>query len=351
MWNRLGLIIVWTYLNSCVSTEHSSGLQSSQNIYTDFCKLSGVDTAINQGSLWSAASVQFHISELIAQPTISKTPWLAYPVAYKKMTAARDQARCGGVLQSDDAFLARMNDLLSDIMSRFYMSTVDQCAASGANLGSEHGFCALMARMKKEKFDSLSAAMASTGVYISSHISLALSAILFADDFWAASPYPDTYAREDDWARVLKARTERMRSYKPVYDKFNGFLADNIKIVASALSEAQLLNGDVLYFLSGISRYVPFKALLFGKIRDDAFAVALELAKEMNPADHPMMVVRGGIARIHYGNYNFSFSYPERLARLEQEGIEFAANPANMFIYRNVLGGKTWEEVASSSEP
>jgi hypothetical protein len=348
----ISIIFLWSYLIcSCASTRSTSRVQSMpQVLYTDFCKLRGVQVDITESQIWSAQSVQYHLQQLIAQSKIVNTPWVAYPSAYLKMTAARDESRCAGVLRSDDAFNARVNDLLSDLMSRFYMIQVDLCASSDATLGQGNGFCPLMARMKKEKFDSLSAAMSSTGVYISSHITLALVAIIFADDFWQASPYPETYRKSAEWSAVLSARIEKIRRYKPLFDKFNGFLADNIKTVAKALSDAKLLKGDVLYFLSGVGQYVPFKALAFGKIRDDAFSLALELATEINPADHPMMVGRSGWNRINYGYPNIAFQFPKKLAMLENEAIEFTANPAFMLMYRSVLGGKSWEEVMRSGK-
>lgn len=342
----LGLILLMAYIAlSCASTHDSSKLKAPQtNLYTDFCKLKGIQTDPTVPQLWSSESVQFHLRKLISQPSIANSPWVSYPVAYLKMTAARDEARCSGVLRGV-GFHARVNDLLSDLMSRFYIEQIEKCAASGAALGQEAGFCPLMGRMQTDRFDSLSSAMASTGVYVSSHITVALIAIIFDDNFWQATPYPETYRKSAPWNRVVNARLEKMRGYKPLFDKFNGFLADNIKTVAEALGDARLIKGNVLNLLAGMSQYVPFKSLAFGKIRDDAFDLAMELAREIEPADHPMLAASPDWNQIAFGHYNFNFIYPEKLLRLENEGIKFSANPAFMLMYRGVLGGKSWEEV------
>ena len=346
------VLVLCGILPACQGTRRAqeSNLLVTQSLYRDFCDLSGVSRVTGQTQLWSAETVQFQINELLRQPKIKNSVWSAYPVSYLKMTAARDEARCRGVLRSNDAFYARVNDLLSDLMTRFYVAEAGACAKSDATLISNGGICTLMARMRDERFDSLSAAMASTGLYISSHISLALIAIIYADDFWDASPYPETHQNQRAWDQILSARVMRLRTYKPLFDKFNGFLADNIATVAQALGDANLLNGDILRFVAGVSRYVPFKSMMFGRIRDEAFAIALDLAGKMNPAEHPMMIIRNGRNQINYSGPRMDFVYPAELLLLEQRGIEFAANRENMFLYRTVLGGRAWEEVISGSD-
>lgn len=352
MTQRIVAILIALGLGSCqTSRDHSqSQTLAVQSLYQDFCKIHDMTSDITIPQIWGAENVQFHIDQVIHQATIANTPWVAYPVAYKKMIAARDKERCGGVLSSTNQLHARINDLLSDIMTRFYLANVDLCAASDAKLGKKYGFCALMARMRNERFDALSAAMASTGLYLSSHITLSLSAIIFADDFWESSDFQETHRSSGGWNNVVNARIEHIKSYKPLYDKFNLFLADNIKTVATALSDAGLIEGDVLNFISGVTKYTPFRALPFGKIRDDAFAMAIELGKTLDPTTHPMMISRDNWNRINYGMPNFDFVYPDKLYRLEQSGIEFAASRENMMIYKLVLGGKSWEEVAKGKQ-
>lgn len=344
-------LLLFLSLAGCLSVKagQESNLLGTQLLYQDFCGLSGVRHSTSQAELWSAETVHFQIKQLLQHPKIKNSVWSAYPVAYLRMTAARDRERCHGVLRSDNVFHARVNDLLSDLMTRFYVAQVDECADSDAQLVTNAGFCNLMAQMRDEQFDSLSAAMASTGLYISSHITLALVAIIYADDFWASSPFTETHRDHGAWSEIVARRVERLRSFKALFDRFNGFLADNIVTVAQALGDAQLLNGDVLRFVAGVGRFVPFKSLMFGRIRDDAFALALELAHEMDPATHPMMIERHGRYQINYGAPRMNFIYPEKLLQLEQSGIDFAANRDNMLIYRTVLGGRSWEEVTGSA--
>lgn len=347
MSGKIAAVFVVFALVGCQTADrhHSSQTLAANSLFQDFCKAHGVSQDSTLPELWSDETVQHKIDELIHQTKIQGTPWMAYPVAYKKMTYARDKERCGGVLKSKNQLHARINDLLSDIMTRFYVATADACAASDAKLGKKHGFCPLMARMRKERFDALSAAMASTGLYLSSHITLSLSAVILADDFWEQSGLPETQRASADWQSVVKARIEHVRLYKPLFDKFNLFLADNITTVASALSEEGLIEGDVLRFISGVTKYLPFRALPFGKIRDDAFNLALELSLTIDPASHPMMISRNNWNRINFGRPNFDFTYPPKLSQLEESGIEFAASRENMLIYHLVLGGKSWDEV------
>ncbi|MBC7531513.1 MAG: hypothetical protein H7318_08045 [Oligoflexus sp.] len=337
-------------LIQCSSTRSTPGsrLLASQPTVTDFCVLSGIERDPNSQGFWSAETVDYQITQLIEDPAVYGTPWMAYPSAYRRMTAARDVSRCQGALQTIDKVNASLNHLLSDIMTRWYVLTVQQCAHSQAKLGTNAGFCPHMNRMRLERYDSLSAAMSSTAIYLSSHIALSVSAMAFDDAFWDQMPDPETHNDGSrPRAKVMNARVIAIKRFKPVFDNFNAFLGNNLSVVAGALQESKLLNGSVLNFASNLSRVIPLRSFAFGKTRDDAFATALDLIETLQPAQHPMIRVEGERAGLNRGKFAFNFVYPAKLKALEDAALFSFANRANMQIYRRVLGGKSWDEVES----
>ncbi|RZA14754.1 MAG: hypothetical protein EOP10_27500, partial [Proteobacteria bacterium] len=352
---RVSLVLLISLASSqCASVkgDRNSESKATKVPTPDFCDIKGLERSPYLSTLWGAETVSYQIGELIQDSNVYGTPWMSYPVAYRRMTAARDIARCSGTLKAADKVDVRINHLLSDIMTRWYVLTVKECAASGATLGTNAGFCPLMKKMKAEKYDSLSAAMSSTAVYISSHISLALSAIAFDDAFWDETGLEQTYNNgKHERVNYMAARIAILKRYKPSFDAFNAFLANNLTTVGSALKEAKLLSGDVLNFAAGLSRVIPFRALAFGKIRDDAFANALMLVDTLTPEDHPMIRTQRGRSYLNYGHFNFDFVYPEKTRAVEASALFNVANSANMEIYRRLLGGKSWDQVQKELKP
>lgn len=338
---------------SCTSTqkrESSRPLAEQLGQNWDFCQLSGKrkNDVRTHPDLWSAETVQQELEILRQKPGMGQSPWAAYTVSYKSMTAARDKNRCDGRLVSGDEFQNNMNHLLSDIMTRWYVTITESCLSNPAAGGQTPGFCPLMQRIKAENLDSLSAAMATTGVYLSSHLALSLSAMVYVDEFWASSP--DERTHTGDRASQMKARLEQLKGFKPTFDRFNGFLADNLSTVAKSLKDANMIKGDALNFVSGLARLLPFRASGFGKIRDDAFAAALEIAARGDAGEHPM-VRKGSLpSQLDYGNFHATRLQSPELAKIEKFALQAVAGPASMRIYRNLLGGKTWEELEADPE-
>ncbi|MES2745935.1 MAG: hypothetical protein V4655_10940 [Bdellovibrionota bacterium] len=352
---RLSLMILFALCSSqCASVkgDRNSESKATRVPTPDFCAIKGLEKAPYLSTLWGAETVSYQIGELIQDPNVYGTPWMSYPVAYRRMTAARDIARCSGALKTDDKVNVRINHLLSDIMTRWYVLSVKECAATQATIGTNGGFCPLMKKMKDEKYDSLSAAMSSTAVYISSHISLSLSAIAFDDAFWDETGLEQTYNNgKHDRVNYMAARITALKRYKPTFDAFNAFLANNLATVGSALKDANLLSGDVLNFAAGLARVIPFRAIAFGKIRDDAFNNALLLVDTLAPEDHPMIRTDRSRTYLNYGHFNFDFVYPEKTRAVEASALFNIANSANMEIYRRLLGGKSWDQVQKELKP
>ena len=338
---------------SCTSTQkHTSSRplaeQPGQN--WDFCQLSGKrkSDARKHPDLWSAETVQQELEILRLKPQMGQSPWAAYTVSYKSMTAARDKNRCDGRLVSEDEFQNNMNHLLSDIMTRWYVTITESCLSDPSGGAQIPGFCPLMQRIKTENLDSLSAAMGTTAVYLSSHLALSLAAMVHVDDFWASSP--DERTHTGDRASQIKARVEQLKSFKPTFDRFNSFLADNLITVAKSLKEANMIKGDALNFVSGLARLVPFRASMFGKIRDDAFAAALDIAARVDAGKHPMVLKGSNPSRLDYGTFHATRLDSPELAKIEKFALQAVAGPASMKIYRHLLGGKTWDELEADPE-
>lgn len=344
--NALAAFLGWTCLSiSCTSTKAPQSRPLAEASDWDFCATQGLASDPQAPKLWSAATVQAQLAALRAEAEMGTSPWGAYTVAYQKMTAARDKERCEGRLVSQDPFMNQLNHLLSDVMTRWFVTITRHCLKGAYQ--DESGFCSLMERIKSEDYDALSAAMASTGVYLSSHLALSLAATAYVDDFWDASPYPETHS-SSDFPR--EARMARLRAFKPTYDQFNSFLADQLTLVSSALDEAQMIKGSSLSVVTGMARYLPFRASLFGRIRDDAFRTALEIVAKQEPRSHPMVAKGGKRLTLDHGRYERQRLNEPKLLAIEDFSLRAVAGPTSIKIYRNLLGGKSWDELVKDQE-
>ena len=308
----------------------------------DFCQLKGIAPDAQSRDLWSAETVQDQLQRLLDEPFMGRAPWSAYTVAYKKMTAERDLARCNSRLKSSDEIMDQMNHLLADIMTRSFVTLMRQCPTGSPDVP---GFCPLVAKIKAENYDALSAAMASTGVYLSSHLALSVAAIAYSDDFWDASPFAETHRMGRPWSDVRAARLAQIKRFKPTFDRFNGFLANQLTTVATALKDADMVKGDGLNLVTGLSRLIPFRASLFGRIRDDAFAAAQRMIETHGPEDHPFIAIKAGRSNLAYLSFQKGGEAQAQLVAVESFAQQAVAGSTSLFVYRNLLGGKTWEEL------
>ena len=308
----------------------------------DFCQLRGLATDPQSRDLWSAETVQDQLQKLIDEPFMGRAPWSAYAIGYKKMTAERDVARCDGSLRSSDEFMNQINHLLSDVMTRGFVAVMRQCPKSSPELP---GFCPLSAKIKAENYDSLSAAMANTGIYLSSQLALSLAAIAYSDDFWDSSPIVETHRMGRSWPEVRAARLAQIQKFKPTFDLFNSFLANQLTTVATALKAADMIKGDGLNLLAGLSRLIPFRALAFGRIRDDAFAAAQRIVETQGPEEHPFIEIKAGRSNLAYATFHEHRKAQPQLAAVESFALQAVAGKTSLYVYRNLLGGKTWDEL------
>lgn len=312
----------------------------------DFCQVTGETGDVTSEHPWGAEMVQTAITHLMNEPKIKGTIWEAYPLTYRRMTAARDRARCAGVLMDPDPRFNLINHQLADIMTRWLVLETSQCARKAPDRMPDMGFCGAMKRVKKEKFDGLSASLASTAVYLSSHLAASLTGVIVNDAFWAAFPDPATHRQGgSSLDAVLEARISWMRRYKPTYDRFNAFLAENFKTIADALKEGGLVRGETLHFAIYLSQLMPCRARLLGSIRDRAFQAALAYARDPLLARHPMLKPNNGGYLLNYGQFNDEAPLPQALTDLEKHAMTALVNPLSLKIYRDLLGGVKVQEL------
>ena len=313
--------------------------------FYDFCQIKGSTVDVGSARPWGAEMVQKAISDLIASPSIKNTVWSAYPVAYRRMTAKRDEARCFGRLVNADARINLINHHLSDIMTRWLVLETAQCAAMPLSSMPGEGLCGVMQWSARDKLDGLSEALASTAAYISSHIAISLSAVIVDDAFWAAFPDPKTHRGVKSLDSVLEARITWVKAYKPTFDLFNPFLGDHLETVAEALKEAGLVKGNTLNLAVYMTKNLSCKATLFGSIRDKAFEAALSYTKDPLLSRHPMLKGKDGGYVLDFGHFDFQAPLPKSVKNLEDFAITAVANPLSLKIYRDILGGVKLEEL------
>ena len=255
-----------------------------------FCDLVQTSISREQGAVrrayWSAHTVQREIRSLLNSPAFNKSPHSAYLQVYRKMTAARDKARCtmGNPMNPSNKLDRRLNDALSDLMTRNYLEIVASCVAeprrhisSGLDLGGN--FRGMHRMAEKQNWDAVRVALGSTGLYLTQHISLALSTLPHLDELWEGTPYVD-----------ILSRTNRMKEFKPSYDAFNRFLGKNLVTVAQALHAAELTRGDNLEKAAQLAQPIVPTHLFFGALRDKAFKLGLSIATHTPKGQHPWTV-------------------------------------------------------------
>ena len=309
----------------------------------DFCAASGVHPNAYDPYVWSGAMVQTALTDLINDPTLQHAPEAAYAVSYRRMTQARDEARCHGELVDKDPAMNLLTHQLADIMTRWYIAETRLCLAGKAEVNN--GFCGVFTRSKKDNYDAISVAMADTAVYLSSHIAWSLSALAYNDIFWNEFPDPATRHDQRPFKESLAARKRWLLNFKITYDRFNSFLGANLAVVATALAEAGMLRDQSLVVASSLSKLIPCKSSMFSSIRDKSFKVAMEILDEGKPELHPM--IRADHARyvLNYTNFEASGDGPTAIKTIEDFSLNALANPVARATYRDILGGKTLKQL------
>ncbi len=336
----------------CLTPKHESS-QVSEPLHqprvdtkTDFCEVRGSEPRLDDPGFWNGVMVQNALENLISDLKLAGTPWYGYPVAYKKMTARRDEARCRGVLKSDVKGMALINHQLADNMTRWFITITKLCVATQEYLVAQTGVCGRMNAAYRSNATPLESAMAMTAVYISSHLAESLAAVILDDEFWSQYPVlatqmPSGTLDKTQRKQVLGYRIREIKLYKTLFDKFNGLLGGSIPLVADALREKNLLKGPLATIELLFAQLLPCKSLLFGKIRDQAFEVAQLLALDPNQGFNPMMELRDQRYVLNYGHYVFERQPSRALLNLEQSALDAVANPLAMGIYRLMGRGES----------
>ncbi len=262
-----------------------------------FCGLAQPATPWARGAyhttLWGATTVQREIGATLVATGLRCSPQGAYLAVYARMTAARDAGRCaaGDPLRPVDPLDVRLNDALSDLMTRNYLDIARRCASgTGGGLPdpADPGglWCELHRDALRDNSDAVRIATGSTGLYLSSHLALAVSTLPHLDALWIGTPYGS-----------LRSRIARLQAFKPTYDAFNALLARNLDTVADALGESGLLRGSSFGVAAGLAERLFPSALAFGRIRDIAWSRGLNLALAIPRGRHPWTLpVREGFA-------------------------------------------------------
>ena len=305
----------------------------------DFCTASGALPNAYDPYVWSGAMVQTALTDLINYPTLKDSPEAAYAISYRRMTQARDEARCHGELVDKNPAMNLLTHQLADIMTRWYIAETRLCIAGKADVNN--GFCSVFTRSRKDNYDAISFAMADTAVYLSSHIAWSLSALAYNDNFWNEFPDPATRHDQGPFKDSLAARKRWLLDFKPTYDRFNNFLGANLSVVATALAEAGMLRDQSLVVASSLSKLIPCKSSMFSSIRDKSFNVAIEILEEGKPELHPMIRTDHARYVLNYTKFEARGDGRTTIKTIEDFALQALANPVARATYRDILGGKT----------
>lgn len=249
-----------------------------------FCSCRGTGSSydrIRPYYIWSADDVQYSIQNYYKSSAARCQPHSAYAVAYSAMTMKRDAGRCtSGPMKPGTIIGTLLNDGLADLMSRYFVN-IESGTAGGADIDGL--WADLRSDAERGNFNSLHYAMASTAIYLTSHMGLALSALPHADEIWRDTPYSTISARID--AMWLM--------YKSDYDAFNRFLADNVNTIAEALYDVRLVSSKNINIAAAL---VPGGAVsgTFERIRTKTFKLGMQAAEEIPVGQHPLTQRYGG---------------------------------------------------------
>lgn len=265
-----------------------------------------------QGRLWQAQDVQRAITSLFDIPGFEGLPSSAYAVAYERMTAARDAARCDprNAMYAPDPLDRALNDALADMMTRNLVNVTRECFARmrrplsafeksylpQTNLyQSDLGglWCSLFSQAYEQNWDAIRFAMASTGLYLTVNLGYALAALPHVDALWDPEMFPDYASR----VARLESGGASSKGFRPTYDSFNAFLGKSLRVVADALSESDLAQCGTFEAAALVGEYSGVFDDVFGLVRDRSFDLGIGIARAQKKGDHPLVrpdVASGG---------------------------------------------------------
>ncbi|MFZ9520040.1 MAG: hypothetical protein ACO3A4_06130 [Silvanigrellaceae bacterium] len=252
---------------------------SSLSSAVDFCSTKSASSPV-----WGADKVQNEIQRLIEEPGYKSSGLSAYAEVYRAMTAERDAARCSSVgpMVPDSPLARRLNDALADMMTKGFIESQRLCLATlqggkaaVPDIGAQ--LCQQSGQALSERWSTLELSMASTAIYLSSLMGIALSALPHADVLWADTPY-----------RTLEERIEAMTHFKPTYDAFNLFLSNNLHTVANVLLKNHRIDCGLFAVAAKAAEITKAPTIVFKEIRDRTFSLGLELSRSWPRGLHPI---------------------------------------------------------------
>jgi hypothetical protein len=262
---------------------HSDVAERSDRIGTfslpDFCHASEQENLI-----WSARRVQKEIANLLTEPGYASSGLSSYSEVYLALTRERDKARCseGGALKPNSELARRLNDALADMMTRGLVKSQRAClkAMSGGqgavpDIGAH--ICEISKNALSARWSALELTMASTALYLTSTLGIALSALPHVDALWVGIPYSK-----------LDERIRAMNQFRPTYDSFNLFLSNNLHTVAKVLIDTKKIDCGLFAVAVRTAEATRAPALVFKDIRDRTFELGLRLAKSWPQGEHPL---------------------------------------------------------------
>jgi hypothetical protein len=237
----------------------------------------------------------------------ASTVLVSYATAYKEMTAERDKARCDreSKMWSRVQQVNMINHALADLMTRNLVNISKNCLLQSAQSkgygetpkNGRWEFCDLYfdaAGAFRGRTNSMTVAMSSTMIYLTSHISAALSALPFMDRLWVGTPF----ARTGDDSRWVDRINFIENEYVDSYNAFNAFLAVNLDTVSKALyrnpndetDKYALLRGKTLEEISStienkLPTFTNLIDLIFKRIRSQSFSLGIEMARNIAASD------------------------------------------------------------------
>lgn len=250
----------------------------------------------------------------------------AYALAYQDMTRERDEERCdpNGKLQDSSVHSATnqmLNDALADLMTRNLVYISAGCllkseSRAGYLTAQENEWarwelCDLYLdtfSWRQPFFTSMTIAMSSTMIYLTSHISLSLSALPFLDRIWAGISWSHEGVSKDlSWTHDSENLKERrglridfmeQAGFNMIFGAFNGFLAQNLTTVARSLVQRAMMWNDGIQLASeAVQRIPPIENKLaaeFASLRGQAWNIGIQMARQLNqnldPEQHPFLV-------------------------------------------------------------
>lgn len=290
--------------------------------------------------VWNSKRIQEELSSVIENRLEMFDLSSTYAVLYKELVYWRDQERCYGYLQADNLIYARLNHLLSSTTSRLLIQSLETCAKKDLEFSPSFGICDLQQKISQRKYDTLSVAIESAAIYLSSHLAIALASLPYHDSLWdnLSDESVSGFASKD--IDVLKKRIVYLKKFKPVYEKYTIFLRNNLLRGVKKLKSSCYINGDLTEKLTNLATVLPIAEIALDTIRDKTFEAALKYAEE---GQGTILVSKNGL--VNTEEIDFSIAPPSYILDLEHWSRKIVSNDATSLLYRSVLGGKTQDQL------